>query len=391
MTPAHRIDPPPFLGDPALRSILAALPAARIVGGAVRDALAGLPVADVDLATPDRPDAVIAALAAAGLKHAPTGLQHGTVTAISGGRGFEVTTLRRDEVTDGRHAEVAWTDDWQEDAARRDFTINAMSLSPDGMLFDYFDGRADLAAGRLRFVGDPAQRIAEDYLRVLRFFRFHGRYASAPPDTGTATALRDGVPGIARLSVERVWSELKRILALPDPVPTMRLMARLGVLDAVLPGGVTLDALDRLVAAGAPTDPMLRLSALQPGAAGVERFKLSRAEAAALHATGAPPPDPAWDDDAIRRALAETPAADLIGRAWLAGGAAPEWAALRARLAGTRRPVFPLQGRDAVHLGIEAGPRVGALLAAVHAWWMAGGCRADAAACRAELARLAAA
>ena len=386
-----RIQPPAFLHDPAVAAVLDALPAARLVGGAVRDALAGRAVADIDLATPDRPGAVIAALDAAGLKHAPTGLQHGTVTAISGGRGFEVTTLRRDESTDGRHAEVAWTDDWQEDAARRDFTINAMSLARDGTLFDYFGGREDLAAGHVRFVGDPVRRIAEDYLRILRYFRFHGRYARVPPDAGTAAALSSGVPGMARLSVERVWTELKRILALPDPTATLRLMADLAVLDAALPGGTDLDAVGRLVQAGAPGDPMLRLAALQPGTAVASRLKLSTAEAAVLEGLAAPPPDPAWSDDDLRRALADTPPAALIGRAWLAGGGAPEWIGLRDRLSATDRPRFPLQGRDAVQLGVEAGPRVGALLAAVRAWWMAGGCRADAAACRAELARLAAA
>ncbi|MDE2007403.1 MAG: CCA tRNA nucleotidyltransferase, partial [Rhodospirillales bacterium] len=160
---------PAFLDDPALHAVLAALPRARIVGGAVRDALLGLPVADIDLATPDPPENVLAAVRASGLKAKPTGLAHGTVTAIADHRGFEVTTLRRDVATDGRHARVAFTEDWRADAARRDFTINALSLSPAGELFDYFGGVADLRDGRVRFVGDPAARIAEDYLRVLRF------------------------------------------------------------------------------------------------------------------------------------------------------------------------------------------------------------------------------
>jgi len=376
---------PAFFGDPALRAVLAALPRARIVGGAVRDTLAGRAVSDLDLATPDPPDTVIAALDAAGLKHAPTGLQHGTVTAISGGRGFEVTTLRRDERTDGRHAEVAWTDDWTEDAARRDFTINAMSMQPDGTVFDYFDGRADLAAGRVRFVGDPAARIAEDYLRILRFYRFHGRYARIAPDAGTARAIADGTPGLAQLSAERVWSELKRILLLPDPAPTLRLMQQLGTLDAILPGTSSPDAVWRLVQVGAPADPILRLAALQPGAsaAGIaERFRLSRAEAAELAALDGPAPDADWDDDALRRALADTVPATLAGRAWLQGGDA----SLLARIAATPRPVFPLQGRDLLRLGLPPGPGLGEHLAALRGWWQAGGCRADAAACQAELA-----
>ena len=380
---------PAFLDDPALAAVWDSLPGARVVGGAVRDALSGRDVADVDLATTLPPDAVVRALTAAGLKHAPTGLAHGTVTAIGHGRGFEVTTLRRDETTDGRHAQVAWTDDWQEDAARRDFTINAMSMERDGTLHDYFDGQADLLAGRLRFVGDPRRRIAEDYLRILRFFRFHARYAMEPPDDTTETALRNGVPGVARLSVERVWSEIKRILLLPDPAPTLRLMQRLGVLDAVLPGGTDPEAVARLIAAGAPGDPMLRLAALQAGIGAAARFKLSNADLSALRGLDGPAPDPAWDDDGLRRVLADVPNEVLAGRSWLSGGADPAQAAMRARLAAMRRPVFPMQGRDAVALGVPAGPRVGALLDRVRRWWLAGGCRAGAEACRAELARLA--
>lgn len=171
-TPALRIAPPDWLTQPPLAAVLAALPEARIAGGAVRDTLAGRPVADIDLATPRPPDRVMAALNAAGIRTVPTGLAHGTVTAVAGGRGFEITTLRRDVETDGRHAVVAFTDDWRQDAARRDFTLNALSMTPDGAVYDYFGGIADLRAGVVRFVGDPAQRIAEDYLRILRFFRF---------------------------------------------------------------------------------------------------------------------------------------------------------------------------------------------------------------------------
>ena len=380
--PVTRIAPPAFFADPALRPVLDALPNARVVGGAVRDTLAARPVADLDLATPDKPDAVIAALAAAGLKHAPTGLQHGTVTAISRGRGFEVTTLRRDEVTDGRHAEVAWTSDWQEDAARRDFTINAMSLARDGTLFDYFGGAADLAAGRLRFVGTPAARIAEDFLRILRFFRFHGRYATHPPDPETRQALQDNTPGLARLSTERVWSELKRILLLPDPAPTIRLMLELGTLPAILPGPTDPAALDQLVRAGAPADPMLRLAALQPGTDAAARFRLSRAEATTLADLTGPAPDPAGSDDDLRRALADSSPNALVGRTWL-HGADP---GLLARLVAMPRPVFPLAGRDALRLGVTPGPAVGEHLAAIRTWWLRNGCRPDAAACRAELA-----
>ena len=224
-----------FLTDPALGRVWDAVPDARVVGGAVRDALAGRPVADIDLATPQPPLAVIEALKRARVRSVPTGLAHGTVTAVVGGRGFEITTLRRDVETDGRHAVVAFTADWQLDASRRDFTINAMSMARDGTVFDYFGGAADLAAGRVRFVGDPATRIAEDYLRILRFFRFYARYGSVPPDPATLDALRDGIPGLSRLSIERVWSELRRILAAPDPAGAVALMQHLGIWTSVLP------------------------------------------------------------------------------------------------------------------------------------------------------------
>jgi len=395
--PALRIAPPAFLSDPALLAVLAALPGARLVGGCVRDAIAGRAVADIDLATPQPPDAVTRALQEAGLRAVPTGLDHGTVTAVSGGRGFEVTTLRRDQETDGRHAQVAWTADWQEDAARRDFTMNAMSMLPDGAIYDYFGGVADLRAGRVRFVGDPAARIGEDYLRILRFFRFHARYGHGDPDPAALEALRDGVPGLGRLSPERVWSELKRILATPDPRGAVQLMADLGVLPAVLPGPFDLACLDRLLRAGAPSDPLLRLAGLERSSASSEvpgarvelaaRLRMSVAERDRLTALAGPPPDPGMDDDALRRLLADAAPGALIGRGWLAGDAGPEWSALRTRLAALPRPVFSLEGRDALALGVPPGPAVGELLRAVRAWWMDGGCRAGAAACRAELAR----
>jgi poly(A) polymerase/tRNA nucleotidyltransferase (CCA-adding enzyme) len=198
-------------------AVLTVLPEARLVGGVVRDVLAGRAPTDVDLTTPQPPDAVMRMLQRAGIRAVPTGIDHGTVTAVVEGRGFEVTTLRRDVETDGRHALVAFTDDWRADAARRDFTINAMSATRDGAVFDYFGGVADLQAGIVRFVGDPATRIAEDYLRILRFFRFLARYGGALPDLAALGAIRAGLPGLAQLSAERVWRELTSILAAPDP------------------------------------------------------------------------------------------------------------------------------------------------------------------------------
>jgi poly(A) polymerase len=389
-TPVLRIDPPDFLAEPALSAVMAALPEARVVGGAVRDVLAGRVVGEVDLATPRTPEQVTEALTAAGMRAVPTGLDHGTVTALLDGRGFEVTTLRRDVETDGRHAVVAFTDSWRADAARRDFTINAMSLTRAGEVFDYFGGVGDLRAGILRFVGDPATRIAEDYLRILRYFRFFARYSSRPADPAALDAIRAGVPGLAGLSVERVWSELTRILAAPDPRAAIGLMEQLGVLAAVLPEGADASRLARLIEADAPVDPLLRLAALLTGdpAALAARLRLSVAERdrlAALRAgTVARPSD---DDATLRRLLADEARQVLVDRTWLAGSGGPEWAALRARLAVIPRPVFPLEGRDVLALGEPEGPRVGALLRAVRQWWLDGGCVADKEACRAELVR----
>ena len=388
--PAMVLAPPAFLREPALAAVLSALPEARVVGGAVRDTLAGRLVTEVDLATPQTPEAVTEALRAARLRAVPTGIDHGTVTAVSDHQGFEITTLRRDVETDGRHAVVAFTDDWCEDAARRDFTINAMSMSRDGAVYDYFGGIADLRAGVIRFVGDAATRINEDYLRILRFFRFFARYGAGSPDAAAAAAIRQGVHGLAGLSVERVWSELSRILAAPDPRGAMSLMDELGVLRAVLPEGAEPAGLERLVAAGAPAEPILRLAALLTGdaAAVAVRLRLSAADRVRLAALRSEPvPRPADDDAALRRLLADTEPGLLIDRAWLAGGDAPEWATLRQRLAAQTPPIFPLEGRDLLALGEPEGPRVGALLRAVRRWWLDGGCVAGRDACLAELAR----
>ncbi len=377
---------PAFLSDPALGAVWDALPEARVVGGAVRDALIGREVADIDLATPRSPDTVSRALRAAGLRVIPTGIDHGTVTALSGGRGFEVTTLRRDVTTDGRHASVAFTEDWSGDAARRDFTFNAMFVSRDGTLFDPFGGASDLDAGRVRFVGDPSRRIAEDFLRVLRYFRFLARYGRGEPDAATRDALAAGAPGLGQLSPERVWSEIKRLLAAPDPVAALRLMQRLGVLAAVLPEAASAATLARLVAAGAPADPLLRLAALVPAdpAALAERLRLSGAEAERLRLLSAAGPVLAEDssDADIRRALAGTAAEALLDRLWLAGGSA----GLRARVAATPRPAFPLHGRDLLGAGLQPGPDLGRQLAALRDRWLASGCTASAADLLDELA-----
>ncbi len=371
--PARWITPPAFLAEAELARVMAALPSARVVGGAVRDSLLGLAVGDIDLAVPLPPETVMAALRAAGLRVFPTGLTHGTVSTLAGARQVEITSLRRDIETDGRHARIVFTDAWEEDAARRDFTLNALSMTKAGAIFDYVGGLADLASGRVRFVGDPAQRLAEDYLRLLRFFRFQARYGRVPPDAQTKAALRAAVPGLARLSPERVWAELKRLLAAPDPAPALAMMAELGVLAAVLPEGVTAEA-----ALPAEPDPLLRLAAIFRGDPDrlAARLRLSHAEQARLVALRQPPPDPAR----LREALAETPADILAGRALIAGEKA-----LAAQIMATEAPRFPFSGRDVLALGIPPGPEVGRLLARARARWLAAGCP-DAAASRAILA-----
>ncbi len=348
--------------SPGLNAVLKALPHARLVGGCVRDTLAARPIADIDLATPDPPEDVIKALAAAGLRSIPTGLAHGTVTALAHGESFEITTLRRDVETDGRHAVVAFTDDWREDASRRDFTINAMSMTPDGHVFDYFGGIDDLKAGLVRFVGHAATRIAEDYLRILRYFRFYARYGTAGPDAEALTAITNAVPGLAGLSGERVWSELQRILAAHTPDSSLKLMAETGVLTAILPQALLAPVNDL------PADPILRLAALLPP--GLPNLKFSGAEAERLLAVqGPPPPNDATEDD-LRRALADTSFDILIGRVWLAGGNE----ALRARIAAIPEPIFPVQGRDLQALGVQPGPEMGQKLRHLRKIWLESGC-----------------
>ena len=294
----------------------------------------------------------------------------------------------------GRHAVVAFTDDFRVDAARRDFTINAMSIAPDGTVFDYFGGAQDLAAGRVRFVGSPGARIAEDYLRILRFFRFWARYGASGPDAETAQALANAAPKLSTLSAERLWSETAKILSVADPRAVLRLTETLGVLAGLLPEADPRwpATFDRLAAAKAPADPVLRLAALvaEPGQV-ARRLKLSTAERDRLIALSegeTPPPDA--DDAALRRAMAETPGPVLIDRSFLHHEPGPAAEALRARLHAMPAPVFPLQGRDGVALGFAPGPALGEALRAVRAWWLAGGCAATAEACRAELARVAA-
>ena len=311
-----------------------------------------------------------AALVASGIRAIPTGVEHGTVTALVDGHGFEVTTLRRDVQTDGRHAVVAFTDDWQADAARRDFTINAMSMDRDGAVYDYFGGVSDVREGAVRFVGDAETRIAEDYLRVLRFFRFFGRYGRGEPDEATARALREAGPFLGQLSAERVWSELRRILLIPDCGTAIEMMHRLGILARVVPPPLTLDRFRRLLAMRAPVDPLLRLAALSEAETDAfdARYRLSSAEKERLDwLRGEAPADDA-DDLRLRQWLIDVPRPHLV-RPHLAAGAGRRPARPRRRIAGSRlsgsgpRPVGPRHGA-----GAGAWPAPGRVARGVARW-----------------------
>jgi poly(A) polymerase len=373
---------PAWLAEPAVRRLLTALEAAgieaRFVGGCVRDTLLDLEIGDIDLATPSLPPAVIAALDAARIKALPTGLDHGTVTAVIPPRQFEVTTLRRDVETDGRHARVAFDAGWSEDAARRDFTINALYLAPDGALFDPVGGKADLKAHRVCFVGDPATRIAEDVLRILRYYRFEARFGSGEGNAAARAACRAAVPLLPALSAERVQRELLRLLAASDPSRALGMMRDDGVLTVILPEAMRIDRLGKLLGIAAP-DPLLRLAALieadlPVAIALAERLRLSNSERNRLAGLAQPwPIEPDGDLKARRLAIYR------LGRERyrdLALLAAAEGRITSDRLRDLLQlaeawpvPVFPLRGDDVTVLGIAPGPRVGQLLDAARRWW----------------------
>lgn len=362
------------------REGLAALTAAlgadniRWVGGAVRDGLLGVPVADVDCATKLMPAEVIAACGRAGIRTVPTGIEHGTVTAILKDGPVEVTTLRRDVATDGRRATIAFASHWPEDAARRDFTINALYAHPETLqIDDWFGGREDLAAGRVRFIGEAAARIAEDHLRILRYYRFQTRFGADLDQEAedACAALAHTLKGLSR---ERIAAELLALLALPDPHPTLDRMRARGVLGVILPEACApqLAALARLIAAereqGFAPDPVRRLAALLPPSPDVAetvaaRLRLSKAQRTRLVAAAERAPDDGAAPLALAYRLTPPVATD---RLLLAGA--------DARLvAGWSVPVFPLKGGAIVARGVSAGPSVARILQAVEARWVAEG------------------
>ncbi|TVR10518.1 MAG: CCA tRNA nucleotidyltransferase [Salinarimonadaceae bacterium] len=389
MTPAHdgvaRV-----LADAALRRILTALDGdgeeTRVVGGAVRNALMGLPVRDIDLTTTAAPQETTRRARAAGLKVVPTGIEHGTVTVIVDGRPFEVTTLREDVETDGRFAVVRFGRDFAMDARRRDFTINALSVGADGEVRDYVGGLEDVAARRVRFIGAADNRIREDYLRILRFFRFFAEYAVGPIDQDGLRAAIAGREGLARLSRERIRAEFVRLLAAPRALETARLLAHSGLLDRLTGGVGDIGRLGRVVA-NAGSDATLRLAAFDVMSEAdvnrlTERLRLSNAEAARLlgyaRALAAMRGRHAVVDSlALRRLSAEWGArAVMDAAAALRGEPSPVFApdALAALEAGLDDPVMPLAGRDLVAAGLRPGPDLGQALEQARAAWIEGGC-----------------
>lgn len=417
MEPVTHISPQPWMTAPATVAVMVALnagetdgPVALFVGGCVRDSLLGRAVGDIDIATVLAPDEVSKRLRDAGLKMVPTGLAHGTVTAVVDGKPFEITSLRVDVETDGRRATVAFTDDWAADAARRDFTINALFADAAGAVFDPVGGLVDLKDRRVRFVGDAEQRIREDVLRLLRYFRFYAQIASPPPDRDAIAACAKLADLLPALSGERVAAETFKLLATADPATTMSLMSANGVLQHFLPEAKEIDRLAALVTVDGIVgrgDPLRRLAAgLKTDGAGAdaiaERLRLSNADRSRLRTLVAADQRLGREmDTQARRAILYRIGSELwrdrVLLDWaeeIAVGAPQDlgvtdgWRALYDLPDQWMAPTFPLQGNDVLALGVAAGPAVGRHLSDVEEWWVAGSFAADRAACLARLQKL---
>ncbi|SDO82316.1 poly(A) polymerase [Phyllobacterium sp. YR620] len=393
----------PWLANEQLQVLLAALSVggegARVVGGAVRNTLLGQPVSDIDIATTCLPEETLRRAEGAGFRAVPTGIAHGTITVVAKGRPYEVTTLRADVETDGRHAEVAFGKDWQVDAERRDFTINALYVEADGTIVDLVGGLADIESQTLRFIGDPEQRIREDYLRILRFFRFFAWYGKGRPETEGLKACARLKSGLSRLSAERVWSELKKLLSAPDPSRALLWMRQAGVLTTVLPETEKwgIDAIHGLVqteqALGWEADPMLRLASMVPPnterlAELAVRLKLSNQERDRLTAfAGTVPPHPEISETGFAKRLYRSDVQGMQDRLRLAlasarnDAASDDAAMFRAGnlsrlldyLKDYARPKFPLSGGDLVTAGLSKGPDVGKVQRALEDEWIESG------------------
>jgi poly(A) polymerase len=390
----------PWLGEQPLAAILAVLDRdgeeARVVGGAVRNALLGEPHGDIDIATTALPQEVVRRVEVEGFKAVPTGIEHGTVTVVAGGRPFEVTTLREDVETYGRHAKVAFGRDWRRDAERRDFTINALSVSRDGTIHDYVDGLADVAARQVRFIGEAGKRIEEDYLRILRFFRFHAHYGHGAPDPAGLSACIAARAGLEQLSRERIRMEVLKLLAAPHAVPTLAVMTETGLLVAVLGGVPLLASLSNMIkletALVLTADVVRRLGALgvsvtEDAERLRERLRLANAEHEQLIAMA----EGWWrilaavserDARALLYRLGPEKFTDRVLIAWSRapeGAADARWHALATLQSRWTAPVFPLKAADFIARGVAKGPGLGASMRAAEAAWIAADFPADAA------------
>ncbi|RWM91300.1 MAG: CCA tRNA nucleotidyltransferase [Mesorhizobium sp.] len=396
-----------WLAERHLQRLLAGLAAggeeARVAGGAVRNALIGQPVADVDIATTCLPDETIRRAEAAGFKAVPTGIEHGTITIVAGGKPFEVTTLRADIETDGRRAKVSFGRDWKADAERRDFTINALYAEADGTIVDLVGGVADIEARRLRFIGDPEARIREDYLRILRFFRFFAWYGDGRPDAEGLKACARLKEGLGQLSVERVWSELKKLLSAPDPSRALLWMRQAGVLTSVLPESEKwgIDAIHALTRAekdlGWTPDPLLRLEAIVPPDAArmttlAERLRFSVSDAGRLRQWALTAPvEPKTTEAELAKRLYRGDRQGIVDRLRLSLASARSRAVenndalleagglsrLLAFAEKWKKPGFPLKGADLTRLGASPGPKLGATLKNLENEWIESGFALD--------------
>jgi poly(A) polymerase len=367
-----------WLKDPRLQELMRVITGAgsevRVAGGAVRNSLLGEPISDVDLATTMLPGDVMRVCKHAGFAVHPTGLDHGTITVVNGGQPFEVTTLRRDVETDGRRAVVAFTQDWQEDAARRDFTINAMYCDFEGKLYDFTNGYADILRKKVRFVGDASLRIKEDYLRILRFFRFHARYGKGAPDRVGLAACVKLKSGLKKISAERVRQEMFKLLVAPRAVQTLKVMAGAGILKIILPYTEDWRVLARL-----PQDALLRLFVLARVPDELkDRLRLSNEEALRIGAlSSAPQISPKFRDGEQKVLLYHLGASnwrDAVHMSWAKSKAKKDdltWQALLDLPQSWAVPKFPLGGKDLLAAGIAAGPEMGERLQALEDWWVA--------------------
>ena len=384
----------PWMRNAAIQKLFEALPAGslRFVGGCVRNALWSEPVGDTDLACQLEPKDVVAALNVAGIRNIPTGIEHGTVTAVIDGAPFEITSLRRDVETDGRRAVVAFTTDWAEDAQRRDLTINALYADWDGVVYDPTgQGLEDIEAKKFRFVGDAARRVQEDYLRILRFFRFLAWYGGQEKvDATSLKACREHQSGLRKLSAERVWMEIKKMLSAPNPVRACHIMLTNGILEVILPEANNVDGLEALVALerreGLTPDPLLRLMAMSAReplqmALLTKRLKMSKAETSRLRG---------WADDDAQLST-DMPERDRLAAIYRSGKSvildrsrlraagetdpiqSSRWMVLADLAMGWQPPVFPVSGKDLAEAGVPKGPSMGKALKALEALWVRSG------------------